>query len=106
MRVIVTQATWDKVAPKIRPKDDVKPEGAHDTAWIADPSQERGLVDAIKHGKTIAHTSLLNHALATLLTVLPVRLVSRALVAYMSLGRDDLRQQKVQNRTSRLRRSG
>jgi (E)-4-hydroxy-3-methylbut-2-enyl-diphosphate synthase len=26
VRVIVTQATWDKVAPKIRPKDDVKPE--------------------------------------------------------------------------------
>jgi short-subunit dehydrogenase len=63
-------------------------------------------LDAIEHGKTIAHTSLLNHALATLLTVLPVRLVNRALVAYMSLGRDDLRQQKVQNRTSRLRRSG
>jgi uncharacterized protein len=61
-------------------------------------------LDAIKHSKTIAHTSLLNHALATLLTVLPVRLVNRALVAYMSLGRDDLRQRKVQNRTSRLRR--
>ena len=24
MRVVVTRATWDKVAPKIRPKDDVK----------------------------------------------------------------------------------
>src|SRR5207247_1607252 len=26
VRVVVTRATWDKVAPKIRPKDDVKPE--------------------------------------------------------------------------------
>jgi (E)-4-hydroxy-3-methylbut-2-enyl-diphosphate synthase len=30
VRVIVTQATWDKVAPKIRPKDDVKPEGIYE----------------------------------------------------------------------------
>jgi (E)-4-hydroxy-3-methylbut-2-enyl-diphosphate synthase len=26
VRVVVTRATWEKVAPKIRPKDDVKPE--------------------------------------------------------------------------------
>ena len=30
VRVIVTRATWDKVAPKIRPKDDVKPEGIYE----------------------------------------------------------------------------
>src|SRR5579863_3528130 len=30
VRVIVTQATWDKVAPKIRPKDDVRPEGIYE----------------------------------------------------------------------------
>jgi (E)-4-hydroxy-3-methylbut-2-enyl-diphosphate synthase len=30
VRVIVTQAVWDKVAPKIRPKDDVKPEGVYE----------------------------------------------------------------------------
>lgn len=46
---------------------------------------------AVKQGKTVAHTSVLNHALATLLTVLPAKLVSRALIKYMSLGRDDLK---------------
>ena len=30
VRVVVTQAAWDKVAPKIRPKDDVKPEGVYE----------------------------------------------------------------------------
>ena len=30
VRVVVTRATWDKVAPKIRPKDDVKPEGIYE----------------------------------------------------------------------------
>jgi (E)-4-hydroxy-3-methylbut-2-enyl-diphosphate synthase len=30
VRVVVTQAVWDKVAPKIRPKDDVKPEGVYE----------------------------------------------------------------------------
>jgi len=30
VRVIVTQAAWDKVAPKIRPRDDVKPEGVYE----------------------------------------------------------------------------
>jgi (E)-4-hydroxy-3-methylbut-2-enyl-diphosphate synthase len=30
VRVVVTQATWDKVAPKIRPRDDVKPEGIYE----------------------------------------------------------------------------
>src|SRR6478609_8182398 len=30
VRVVVTKATWDKVAPKIRPKDDVKPEAIYE----------------------------------------------------------------------------
>lgn len=30
VRVVVTQATWDKVAPRIRPKDDVKPEAIYE----------------------------------------------------------------------------
>jgi short-subunit dehydrogenase len=51
---------------------------------------QRGIA-AAERGTTVAHTSVLNHTLATLLTVLPAKLVNRALVAYMSLGRDDLR---------------
>jgi (E)-4-hydroxy-3-methylbut-2-enyl-diphosphate synthase len=30
IRVVVTRATWDKVAPKIRPKDDVRPEAVYE----------------------------------------------------------------------------
>ena len=30
IRVVVTRGTWDKVAPKIRPKDDVKPEAVYE----------------------------------------------------------------------------
>ena len=30
VRVVVTQATWDKVAPKIRPRDDVRPEAVYE----------------------------------------------------------------------------
>src|SRR5688572_26589655 len=30
VRVVVTRATWDKVAPRIRPKDDVKPEAVYE----------------------------------------------------------------------------
>src|SRR5215213_720299 len=30
IRVVVSRATWDKVAPKIRPKDDVKPEAVYE----------------------------------------------------------------------------
>src|ERR1700722_14588775 len=36
LRVVVTQATWDKVAPKIRPKDDVKPEAIYEDLNIAE----------------------------------------------------------------------
>jgi (E)-4-hydroxy-3-methylbut-2-enyl-diphosphate synthase len=42
IRVVVTRATWDKVAPKIRPKDDVKPEAVYEDLNLAelDPTQE------------------------------------------------------------------
>jgi (E)-4-hydroxy-3-methylbut-2-enyl-diphosphate synthase len=30
VRVVVTRATWDKVAPKIRPRDDVRPEAVYE----------------------------------------------------------------------------
>jgi (E)-4-hydroxy-3-methylbut-2-enyl-diphosphate synthase len=42
IRVVVTRATWEKVAPKIRPKDDVKPEAIYEDLNIAeiDPTQD------------------------------------------------------------------
>lgn len=42
IRVAVTRATWDKVAPKIRPKDDVKPEAVYEDLNVAelDPTQD------------------------------------------------------------------
>ena len=42
VRVVVTRATWDKVAPKIRPKDDVKPEAVYEDLNVleADPRQD------------------------------------------------------------------
>jgi (E)-4-hydroxy-3-methylbut-2-enyl-diphosphate synthase len=42
IRVVVTRATWEKVAPKIRPKDDVKPEAVYEDLNIAeiDPTQD------------------------------------------------------------------
>ena len=42
IRVVVTRATWDKVAPKIRPKDDVKPEAVYEDLNIAeiDPAKD------------------------------------------------------------------
>jgi (E)-4-hydroxy-3-methylbut-2-enyl-diphosphate synthase len=42
IRVVVTRATFDKVAPKIRPKDDVRPEAVYEDLNIAelDPTQE------------------------------------------------------------------
>jgi (E)-4-hydroxy-3-methylbut-2-enyl-diphosphate synthase len=42
LRVVVTRATWDKVAPKIRPKDDVKPEAVYEDLNVAelDPTQD------------------------------------------------------------------
>ena len=42
IRVVVTRATWDKVAPKIRPKDDVKPEAVYEDLNVAeiDPNKD------------------------------------------------------------------
>lgn len=42
IRVVVTRATFDKVAPKIRPKDDVKPEAVYEDLNSAelDPTQD------------------------------------------------------------------
>jgi len=42
IRVVVTRATWEKVAPKIRPKDDVKPEAIYEDLNVAeiDPTQD------------------------------------------------------------------
>ena len=42
IRVVVTQATWHKVAPKIRPKDDVKPEAVYEDLNIyeIDPTRD------------------------------------------------------------------
>ena len=42
VRVVVTRATWDKVAHKIRPKDDVKPEAVYEDLNVAeiDPTQD------------------------------------------------------------------
>jgi len=42
VRVVVTRATWDKVAHKVRPKDDVKPEAIYEDLNVAeiDPTQD------------------------------------------------------------------
>ncbi len=42
IRVVVTRATWDKVAPKIRPHDDVEPEAVYEDLNIAeiDPTKD------------------------------------------------------------------
>jgi (E)-4-hydroxy-3-methylbut-2-enyl-diphosphate synthase len=34
IRVVVTQATWDKVSPRIRPRDDVRPEGVYEDCGV------------------------------------------------------------------------
>jgi len=41
IRVVVTRGTWDKVAPKIRPKDDVRPEAVYEDLPILelDPAE-------------------------------------------------------------------
>ncbi len=42
IRVVVPRATWEKVAPKIRPKDDVKPEAVYEDLNIfeIDPTED------------------------------------------------------------------
>jgi len=47
VRVVVTRAVWDKVTPKIRPKDDVKPEAVYEDLNILelDPARDIHLED-------------------------------------------------------------
>jgi (E)-4-hydroxy-3-methylbut-2-enyl-diphosphate synthase len=42
IRVVVTRGTWEKVAPKIRPKDDVKPEAVYEdlNVYEIDPTTD------------------------------------------------------------------
>src|SRR5262245_38980269 len=42
IRVVVTRSTWEKVAPKIRPKDDVKPEAVYEdlNVYEIDPTSD------------------------------------------------------------------
>jgi len=42
IRVVVTRATWEKVAPKIKPKDDVRPEAVYEDLNIfeVDPTED------------------------------------------------------------------
>jgi (E)-4-hydroxy-3-methylbut-2-enyl-diphosphate synthase len=42
VRVVVTQAVWDKVAPRIRPKDDVRPEAIYEDLNVCeiDPAED------------------------------------------------------------------
>ena len=41
-RVVVTRATWEKIAPKIRPKDDVRPEAIYEdlNVYEIDPTKD------------------------------------------------------------------
>jgi len=55
IRVVVTRAAWDKVAPKIRPKDDVKPEAVYEDLAIfeVDPTQDfiiESALELVKEG--------------------------------------------------------
>jgi len=42
IRVVVTRAAWDKVSPKLRPKDDVRPEAVYEDLHVVeiDPAQD------------------------------------------------------------------
>jgi (E)-4-hydroxy-3-methylbut-2-enyl-diphosphate synthase len=61
IRVVVTREVWDKVSPRIRPRDDVRPEGILEecAVWEVDPTQpiqvesERQLV-AVRDGLAIS----------------------------------------------------
>ncbi|HEV2455248.1 MAG TPA: (E)-4-hydroxy-3-methylbut-2-enyl-diphosphate synthase, partial [Verrucomicrobiae bacterium] len=60
IRVVVTRTTWEKVAPKIRLKDDVKPEAIYEELNIAeiDPTQDFGVnchtqLVTVKDGGTV-----------------------------------------------------
>jgi len=52
-------------------------------------------VDGANAGRVLQHTSFTNRVLAMLLKALPPSLVGRAIVAFMSIGRDDLNQSKA-----------
>jgi len=61
VRVIVTRAVWDKVAPKIRPKDDVRPEAIYEEAGVLEldplaefPRPPAGKVVAVADGTGLA----------------------------------------------------
>ena len=45
VRVVVTRAAWEKLAPKVRPRDDVKPEAVYEDLNILeiDPRQDFGI---------------------------------------------------------------
>ncbi len=43
VRVVVTRAAWDKLAPKIRPKDDVKPEAVYEDLNLLEIDPTRDL---------------------------------------------------------------
>src|SRR2546421_2377755 len=47
VRVVVTRAAWEKVAPKIRPKDDVKPEAVYEDLNVmeVDPTNDLRIED-------------------------------------------------------------
>jgi (E)-4-hydroxy-3-methylbut-2-enyl-diphosphate synthase len=49
IRVVVTRATFDKVAPKIRPKDDVKPEAVYEDLNVRRARSNAGLRDQLRH---------------------------------------------------------
>jgi (E)-4-hydroxy-3-methylbut-2-enyl-diphosphate synthase len=60
VRVVVTRATWDKVAPKIRPQDDVKPEAVYEDLNIQeiDPTEDFSIhcdtqLVTVKDGKNL-----------------------------------------------------
>jgi len=52
IRVVVTRATFDKVAPKIRPKDDVKPEAIYEDLNVLE-------VDPLENFTVNCHTQLI-----------------------------------------------
>ena len=49
IRVVVTRATWEKVAPKIRPKDDVKPEAIYEDLNVFEIDPTTGFRNQLRH---------------------------------------------------------
>ncbi|RHW28109.1 SDR family NAD(P)-dependent oxidoreductase [Nocardioides immobilis] len=48
-------------------------------------------IDGVDAGRIVQHTSVVNRLLAGILKTLPPALVARAIIAFMSLGRDDIK---------------